>query len=132
MSIQTDIETALGAMLETQIVAVGNVGYGSITQPRVEGNQRYAAVRLTSASGTREQFGQIRWTETYKLTIWWARTVTRATAITEWEAFEDAMRVDQYLALSSIRDAFLTAKAWADVEGQWLTMSADVEVLRVE
>lgn len=133
MSNQADIETAIASKLETSIVGHGNVYLGSISQPRVEGNERYASVRGTAGRARRLLFGQLDWVESYAVTIWWARSVTRSTAIDEWEAFEDLLRADQYLGLSGVvRDSYLEAKQWYDPEGQWLTMSASIDVSRIE
>jgi hypothetical protein len=132
MSIQGDIEAAIVAHLETEIVGAGNAITGSLTQPKVEGSARYAAVRRTTGAGARLEHGQVEWSETFAVTVWWSRSVTRATAIEEWEDFAEAILADQYLT-TEVTDAWVAATAWGDAaDSPFLVMSAAIQTQRVE
>lgn len=136
MSIQDDIETDLAGKLETAITGAGNSTQGTTSQPKIEGRDRWAAVRKTVASSTRLEFRQLDWTEAFAVTVWWNKqAATRETAITEWEAFAEALRLDSWLGgtITGVYDAFVSDTTWGEAaDSQWTTMDAVVIVSRIE
>lgn len=133
MSRQSDVEAALSALIETNIVGAGNVHLGSLSQPRAEGNERYAAVRQKSTDANRLRFGQVERTETYAITVWWRSTIDRDTAATEWQAFVDALIADQHLGGLGVEDSWPGDWAWGDAsDAGWLLVQGTAVVRRIE
>lgn len=137
MSIQGNIESVIVAQ-----VAIGLPGViviqGPVTTPRAEGSGRFAAVRKTSGTGTRLEFGQTLWVEQYALTVFWhASSITRETSALEWETFLASIATDPQLGLiasfPTLEQAYVSSQLWGEAhEGHFRTMSATLTVERVE
>ncbi len=134
MSVQSDIEAALVAMLDGAISGLSSET-GPRTPPQAEGVLRAAHVRKTRSAGTRLEFGQTEVTDQYALTVQWHVSIARKTVISEWEAFAAALLADQYLggAVTGLVDAFLTETFWSEAhDANVRTQAAVIEVERVE
>ena len=139
-SIQTETELELVRLLSASIQTL-IVKTGPVTQPKVEGSQRYASVRFVSGSANRIDYGQTSWEESYALTIWWAAGIARETALAEWQTFSDAVLADQFLGendigpdqIDGLTDAFIFETRWGEAaDSPWRTMTAVITTRRIE
>jgi hypothetical protein len=136
LSIQSQLETALGFYLALSITGLV-VTRGPVSNPRAEGNLRFASVRKTTARGTRLDFSQTAWADIYALTVFWSPTIARDTVLTEWEGFVLAITQDPQLSLQSVPEnvetCYLVSQTWGEaVDANFRTMTALVQVDRVE
>lgn len=137
MSVQRTIEQAIGTYVGIAISGAAIV-YGPTTVPRAEGKNRTVVIRATSATGTRLDFAQTAWVESYAVTFLWARSVyTRDQAADEWEAFRLQIEGAPGLTLGNpgltLERAYVSSSVWGEAfEGHFLTLSATLTVERVE
>lgn len=137
MSIQGDVEDAIWSKLSGAIAGLVRID-GPGSGPRAEGSARIAAIRKTSGTGTRLEFGQTTWSESFLVQLSWAaKSIDRETSALEWEAFRAALLADPDLALvatlPTLEQAWLSSELWGEaVDGHFRTMAATVTVERVE
>jgi hypothetical protein len=136
VSIQGDIEDALWAKVSGAIAGLVRID-GPGSGPRAEGSERVAAIRKTAGTGTRLEFGQTLWSESFGMTLAWQVKHARETCATEWEAFRAALVADPDLALvatiPTLEQAWLSAELWGEAaDAHFRTMTATVTVERVE
>jgi len=135
VSVESQLETALGVMLEANAVGYGNVTTGPVTIPEVEGSLRHASVRMLGSRGARLDYGQTEWTDSVAVTCYWRSTIDRSDRLTEWEAFRDALAADQDLDgnVEGLSDAYLVLEAWGEAkDGAYVVMAAEIETRRIE
>lgn len=134
MSLQADIESELETLLLASIPGVV-VHKGPITGPEIEGTERVASVRRQSAAGSRLEFGQTEWVDTFQLTVYWSMTVDREVAATEWEAFVTALLAEANLNgnITGLTQAWLSATSWSEpLDSSTRAMVAEVTIERVD
>jgi hypothetical protein len=136
LSVQGDIEDALWTKVSAALSGVVRID-GPPTGPRAEGSERVGAIRKVSGVGTRLEFGQTAWSETFAVWIGWQVKHSRETCAAEWEAFRAALVADPDLALvatiPSLEQAWLSSEVWGEAaDAHVRTMSATVTVERVE
>lgn len=134
MSAQSDIETALVAMLDAAILELEATA-GPLAPTAVEGAIRAASVRQVAGAANRLAYGQNEWIEQYAVTVWWPSTIDRADRLAEWDAFAAALLADQYLGdqVDGLEDASLSDVRWLETtDAHKVSIDATVITSRVE
>lgn len=135
-SAQATIEAAIGVYVGAAIPSM-RVFLGPITVPRAEGDSRTASIRMTRAQGSRLDFAQTQFRESYEVTLYWASSLGRDVATDEFDAFRVLISSSPGLTLGNppfgLERAFVSAMSWGEAhDAHFRVATATVEVERIE
>lgn len=135
-SAQASIEAALAVYVGIAIPSA-RVFTGPITVPRAEGDARTVSVRMTRAQGSRLDFSQTEFRESYEVTFYWAASLGRDVATDEWDAFRVLISGAPGLTLGNppfgVERAFVSSMQWGEAhDGHFRVATSTIEVERIE